>query len=196
MLIGASWPWNLSTVPAKTRGRPASAQARSIDADVRVVRGDDHDVVHRDRVREPMAVDPLRAAVHEVRDEAGDHLRLLVGVGGVARVGHGEVAQARATEDAGGVAGSVAADDDALPLEPVDGPEAARVERVRGEPADVGVEPPGLLEEQALLGVDRRPVRADVGGIGEQVRQRAALRAGRVRALRSAGPAAADRPGA
>ena len=29
MLIGASWPWNLSTVPA-TRDRPAAAHARSM----------------------------------------------------------------------------------------------------------------------------------------------------------------------
>ena len=30
MLIGASWPWNLSTVPTNSGGSPAVAAARSI----------------------------------------------------------------------------------------------------------------------------------------------------------------------
>ena len=184
MLIGASWPWNLSTVPAKTRGRPAAAHARSI-APTWALYG--ATITMSSTVTG--CATPWRS-IHcvppadEVRDDRGDRLRLLVGVGGVARVGHREVPQARASGERPGVCGSVSADDDALLLEPLDRPQAAGVEGVRRELADVGVEAPGLLEEQALLGLDRGPVGAQVRGIREQVRQGALLRARRVRALR------------
>ena len=49
MLIGASWPWNLSTVP--TRARPAGSSALD-RADLGVVRRDDQDVVPADRPRD------------------------------------------------------------------------------------------------------------------------------------------------
>ena len=47
MTTGASWPWNLSTVP--TRARPG--QTPPEPRDLRVVRRDDEDVVGADRVR-------------------------------------------------------------------------------------------------------------------------------------------------
>ena len=52
MTTGASWPWNLSTVPTARAGRQRLASMR----DLGVVRGDDQDVVDGQRTRLPVAV--------------------------------------------------------------------------------------------------------------------------------------------
>ena len=81
MLIGASWPWNLSTVPTRASGGSAPADR----ADLGVVRRDDRGrPPSRRGVRTPCSVGPAsrrprRASRDEPRDGVGLVRRLVVG---------------------------------------------------------------------------------------------------------------------
>ena len=75
MLIGASWPWNLSTVPTRASG----GSRRLMAADLGVVRRDDEDVVEGHRPGHPVLVRPGRAALDQAEDERR-HGRSFLGV--------------------------------------------------------------------------------------------------------------------
>ena len=90
MLIGASWPWNLSTVPTR-----ASGGQESLDrADLGVVRRDDEDVVPADRPLMPASVDPRRVPP-STSDRASAATRLRLDRGFVVGAGRGHLDQAR-----------------------------------------------------------------------------------------------------
>ena len=91
-------------------------------------------------------VDPRRPDPEERTHQRRDRLRLLVRVRRVALVHHGHVAHPCCRERS--------AADDRLPLEPLNRTQPVLVERPRREVADRRVEPPGLLEEDALVGRD------------------------------------------
>ena len=119
--------------------------------DLGVVRRDDQDVVPADRpASTPCSVDPGRAALDERPGERGDRVglvrRLVVrAVGRRRRAAAGRRRRRASTGDSESLADEVR-----LGLEPV------VVEDLGGEGAQVRVEPPGRLEEQAAVGRHRR----------------------------------------
>ena len=169
MTTGASWPWNLSTVP--TRGSPSAADRAGDLRDLGVVGGDDEDVVERrSRVTPFRSVQRPRRAALSIASR--DALRLLARRLGCRRGSTGDVPETRAADrppDADALASASPAR-----LEP------ALVERLGDEGADVGVEASACGEEQAAVG-------GHVRGIAEQVLERRRLGAVRVAALRTCG---------
>ena len=97
MTTGASWPWNLSTVPTRTPGIPALGQA----ADLGVVGRDDEDVLAGHlRVLPSSSIQCAPGAV-KLRDKSRDDFDLLdrrVAIAVVVDVDH---PQAAAVELAG-----------------------------------------------------------------------------------------------
>ena len=164
MLIGASCPWNLSTVPtrasraarggsrrpgrctARRRGRPRSrAGARRPWRRSRSIRSRRA----RERARRPAAPPPVTRSRHRrARWAAGGRRSPAIGSG----------ARRRCRAELGA------------------GLELALVERMRRERRDVRMEAPGVLEEEAEV-LGHRIV------VAEDVRQGRSIRAGRMRSL-------------
>ena len=146
---GASWPWNLSTVPTRDRRPIRRSIAPWISRDVGVVRRDDQDVLAGQRPGDAVLVRPRPA------DEPADQLRHGVRLVGrarrVARVRH------RLIADPG----------PALPPIGLDrvgrvGHEAALVEQLGHEVVDPRVHAVGARQEQAALGRQRASAAEDV----------------------------------
>ena len=98
MLIGASWPWNLSTVPTRACGGRRLAIWPTW-----ALYGRDHEhILVGDRVRIAVAVDPRRAALGERANDAGhqERLRPREAVGtDMVRLDEADPASARAAPD-------------------------------------------------------------------------------------------------
>ena len=140
MTIGASWPWNLSTVP--DAGDAERSQGAAKGADLGVVGRDDEDVGRLERSRAAVVVGPA-CAREKMPDDALDGVDFFVGAGLVAFVRDFD------EEEAGAGEGGVPVE--ALALERVDGAEAPLVIELGSEGADRGMEAPGAVEEQALV---------------------------------------------
>ena len=145
MLIGASWPWNLSTVPTR-----ASVGEQAPDRpDLGVVGRHDEDVRPADRALSAVLVDPDRTAL----DELTRDLRNRLGLDGRFVLGtmRRHLEQARPGTVEHRHVGPKPLDlETRLRLEPV------VVEDLGRERAEVRVEAPGGLEEEPLAGRHRR----------------------------------------
>ncbi len=136
--------------------------------DLGVVRRDDQDALQTHVALLSIPVNPGRAAFECSRHEIVDGPGLLRRAVPIAGMLDRQEAQARAAEGAGPF--------DDLLFEVFPGAQLAGVEELRGEGADPGMEPPGLFQEQALVGPD---------GLGpaEDVVERRDIRPFRVGAL-------------
>src|SRR5207245_3516708 len=110
---------------------------------LRVVRGDDKNVVRGHRVHGPLAVDPLSVGAQEGRRDALCHFDLLRRGVLVPLVRNGDDPETRPLEWGG--------PDEYLSLQAGAGPEPPLVEHLRREGADAGRQPPAFGQEDPAL---------------------------------------------
>ena len=146
MLIGASWPWNLSTVPTRARRR----QQPRDRADLGVVRRDDQDVLPARAGRwTPVASIHDAPPSTQRSRQRGDRARPRRATRCRRRRSRTSISARPDPVDVRAAGVEPLAREVRLGLEPV------VVEHLGRERAEVRVEPPGRLEEEAAVGRHR-----------------------------------------
>lgn len=159
--------------PSETNLEAARRIALSLDDTVLpiqhlpVVGGHDKKVVEQDRELRTGTVHPSRVAADEFVHQESDHLHLLRGVARIASVIHRNEAEPGTKKRRG--------PSYCLPSQLWSGTESPLVEELRGEAAYIGMETPGLLQEEATVSTE--------GGSPYEMLQRRHVRARRMHPL-------------